>query len=46
LREVRRDTVPQILSQLVAPARETGGAETGDALALAVRQARKLLSGL
>lgn len=42
LREVRRDTVPQILSQLVAPARETGGSEAGDALALAARQARKL----
>jgi hypothetical protein len=44
LREVRRDTVPQILSQLVAPAREAGGAEAGDALALAARQARKAIS--
>jgi hypothetical protein len=41
LREVRRDTVPQVLSQLVAPARETGGPEAGDALALAARQARQ-----
>jgi hypothetical protein len=43
LREVRRDTVPQILSQLVAPARDAGGAEAGDALALAARQARKVV---
>jgi hypothetical protein len=44
LREVRRDTVPGILSQLVAPAREAGGSEAGDAIALAARQARKSLS--
>jgi hypothetical protein len=43
LREIRPDSVPQILSQLVAPARETGGNEAGDALALAVRQARQAL---
>ena len=42
LREVRPDTVAQILSQLVAPARDTGGTEAGDAVALAVKQARKL----
>jgi hypothetical protein len=29
-----------VLSQLVAPARETGGAEAGDALAQAARAAR------
>jgi hypothetical protein len=43
LREIRPDSVPQILSQLVAPARETGGNEAGDALALAARQARQAL---
>jgi hypothetical protein len=43
LREVRPDTVSQVLSQLVAPARETGGTEAGDALALAVRQARQAM---
>ena len=41
LRDVRPDTIPQVLSQLVAPARETGGAEAGEALALAVKQARQ-----
>jgi hypothetical protein len=40
LRDLRADTVPQILSQLVAPARETEGAEAAEAVALAVRQAR------
>lgn len=45
LREVRRDSVPQILSQLVAPARDALGAEAGEALALAARQARKQVSG-
>jgi len=29
----------------LAPARETGGAEAGEAVALAARQARKALSG-
>ena len=43
LREIRADSVPQVLSQLVAPARETGGTEAGEALALAVRQARQAL---
>jgi hypothetical protein len=41
LREVSPDAVPQVLSQLIAPARETGGAEAGEALALAVKQARQ-----
>ena len=45
LRDLRADTVPQILSQLVAPARETEGPEAGDAIALAARQARQLVSG-
>jgi hypothetical protein len=44
LREVRADSVPQVLSQLVAPARETGGAEAGEAVALAVKQARKAVA--
>jgi hypothetical protein len=43
LREVRRETVPQVLSQLVAPARETGGAEAGDAVARAAKEARLAL---
>ncbi|MDQ3208309.1 MAG: hypothetical protein M3Q37_06835 [Gemmatimonadota bacterium] len=45
LREIRPETAAQVLSQLVAPARETGGAEAGEAVALAARQARKALSG-
>lgn len=40
LREGRPETAAQVLSQLVAPARETGGAEVGDALAQAARAAR------
>jgi len=35
LREVRPESVAQVLSQLVAPAREAGGSEAADALALA-----------
>jgi hypothetical protein len=45
LREVRPETAAQVLSQLVAPARETGGTEAGEALALAARQARQVLTG-
>jgi len=45
LREVRPETAAQVLSQLVAPARETGGTEAGEAVALAARQARKSVSG-
>jgi hypothetical protein len=45
LRDVRPETVPQVLSQLVAPARETGGSEAGEAVAMAVRQARQAISG-
>ncbi len=41
LREARAETAAQVLSQLVAPARETGGAEAGEAVALAARQARE-----
>jgi hypothetical protein len=43
LRDGRSDTAAQVLSQLVAPAREAGGAEAGDALAQAVRAARAML---
>jgi hypothetical protein len=45
MRELRPESVPQILSQLVAPARETEGAEAAEAIALAVRQAKQLVSG-
>jgi hypothetical protein len=45
LRDARPETAAQILSQLVAPARETGGAEAGEAVALAARQAREAVSG-
>ena len=45
LREVQPEAVAQLLSQLVAPARETGGSEAGEALALAVKQARQLRGG-
>jgi hypothetical protein len=45
LRDVRPDSVPQVLSQLVAPAREAAGPEAGEALVLAVRQARKAVGG-
>jgi hypothetical protein len=40
LREVQPDTAAQVLSQLVAPARDTGGVEAGEALAQAARAAR------
>ena len=45
LREAGPETAAQVLSQLVAPARETGGQEAGEAVALAARQARKAVSG-
>ena len=43
LREARPETAVQVLSQLVAPAREAGGTEAGDALAQAARAARAIL---
>jgi hypothetical protein len=43
LREVNPETVPQILSQLVAPARETGGPEAAEAVARAAKEARAAL---
>jgi hypothetical protein len=45
LREARPETAAQVLSQLVAPARETGGVEAGEAVALAAKQARQAVSG-
>jgi hypothetical protein len=45
LREARAEVAAQVLSQLVAPARETGGPEAGEALALAAKEARKLVRG-
>lgn len=45
LRDARPETAAQVLSQLVAPARESGGAEAGDAVAMAARQARRQVSG-
>jgi hypothetical protein len=45
LRDVRPETAAQVLSQLVAPARETGGAEAGEAVALAARLARQVVRG-
>jgi len=45
LREARPETAVQVLSQLVAPARESGGPEAGDALAQAARAARAAFRG-
>jgi hypothetical protein len=44
MRELRPDSVPQILNQLIAPAKETEGAEAAEAVALAARQAKQVLS--
>src|SRR4051812_28334856 len=41
LRDVKPETAAQVLSQLVAPARETSGAEAGEAVAMAARLARE-----
>lgn len=43
LKESRPETAAQVLSQLVAPAREAGGADAGDAVAQAARAARTQL---
>jgi len=43
LRDARPETAVQVLSQLVAPARESGGADAGDAVAHAARAARAVL---
>ncbi|HEX7337815.1 MAG TPA: hypothetical protein VF252_11470 [Gemmatimonadales bacterium] len=45
LRDARPETAAQVLSQLVAPARESGGTEAGEAVALAARLARRQVSG-
>ena len=45
LREPRPETAAQVLSQLVAPARDTGGVEAGEALAQAARAARTAVRG-
>ena len=45
LRDARPETAAQVLSQLVAPARETGGTEAGEAVALAAKRARQAMSG-
>jgi hypothetical protein len=41
LRDPRPENAAQVLSQLVAPARETSGAEAGEAVAMAARLARQ-----
>jgi hypothetical protein len=41
LRDVKPETAAQVLSQLVAPARETSGPEAGEAVAMAARLARE-----
>jgi hypothetical protein len=41
LRDARAETAAQVLSQLVAPARDTAGPAAGEAVALAARQARE-----
>ena len=43
LRDARPESAVQVLSQLVAPARESGGAEAGEALSHAARAARAVL---
>ena len=45
LRDGRPEAAAQVLSQLVAPAREAGGPEAGEALAQAARAARAALRG-
>jgi hypothetical protein len=40
LKDGRPEAAAQVLSQLVAPAREAGGSEAGDAVAQAARSAR------
>jgi hypothetical protein len=40
LRDAKPETAAQVLSQLVAPARDTSGVEAGEAVAMAARLAR------
>jgi hypothetical protein len=44
LRDGMRDSVPMVLSTLVAPARDTAGPEAGEAVQRAARAARQLVS--
>ncbi|MGH7509635.1 MAG: hypothetical protein ACREMZ_09200 [Gemmatimonadales bacterium] len=44
LRDGSPETAAQVLSQLVAPARDTGGAEAAEAVAMAARLARQAVS--
>jgi hypothetical protein len=44
LKDLRPDSAAQVLALLVAPARDVGGTEAGDALALAAKAARQKLS--
>jgi hypothetical protein len=44
LKDLRPDSAAQVLALLVAPARDVGGAEAGEALALAAKAARQKLS--
>ncbi len=46
LRAASPEVAAQVLSQLVAPARESGGPEAGDAMAQAARAARATLRGV
>jgi hypothetical protein len=43
LQDTHPETAAQVLSQLVAPARDTSGAEAGEAVAMAARLARQSL---
>jgi hypothetical protein len=45
LREASPEVAAQVLSQLVAPARESGGPEAGEAVAQAARAARAAVRG-
>ena len=46
LRDGRPETAAQVLSQLVAPAREAGGAEAGEVMARAPRGPRRLVTSV
>ena len=45
LKDLRPESAVQVLSLLIAPAREIGGAEAGEAIALAAQVARRQVSG-
>ena len=44
LKDLRPESAVQVLSLLIAPAREIGGAEAGEAIALAAQVARHQVS--